>query len=230
MITRYLSAFRSRPLAFAVFISSTKTFAADLIVQTTIEDRTLVHDPEKPQKRTIDWRRSAFFAAFGACYLGGVQYAIYTKLMPWLFRSNIKATCIWGRVSSVTGQVFFDQFLHVPLLFFPCFYVMKECVESDCLPWVNDTAQRGMHKYAENAVEDITTQLSVFFPGAVINFAVMPIWLRTPWVATVSFVYTLILSTSRGDEQETIAESQITLHDGMMVGLRRQPQLDLQIQ
>ena len=199
MIARFVATCRSRPLALAVVVSSVKTSAADLIVQISVEGRALLanlrHD-EQP-RQCVDWRRNIFFAGFGAFYLGGVQYALYTKLMPQLFPSSSRATG-WLRVRSVTGQVFVDQFLHVPLAFFPCFYVLKECAESDCLPWVDGTAQRGLTAYSGNAVEDITDQLCVFGPAAVINFAVMPLWLRTPWVSAVSFVYTLILSTRRG--------------------------------
>jgi hypothetical protein len=207
MMGRFAKACRSRPLVLAVVVSSVKTSAADLLVQTTVEDRVLLLPLAEPlpeqqpaQRLAVDWRRNAFFAAFGACYLGGVQYAIYTKLMPRLF-SSASSSAIGGlrRARSVAGQVMFDQFLHVPLLFFPCFYVMKECMESECLPWVDGTAQRGLTKYAGNAVVDIKDQLSVFGLGALVNFAVMPLWLRTPWVAAVSFVYTLILSSRRGN-------------------------------
>ena len=92
----------------------------------------------------------------------------------------------------------FDQFVHVPVLFFPCFYILKESIETEGLPWNDGTATRGLNKYVGNVVDDMKDQLSVFLPGALINFGVMPLWLRTPWVATVSFVYTLVLSAKRG--------------------------------
>ena len=72
----------------------------------------------------------------------------------------------WAKVGQ---QVFFDQFLHVPLLYFPAFYVLKvsrsmqplpqtawsprtsltdclcfalkESIERERLPWVDDTAR-----------------------------------------------------------------------------------------
>ena len=63
--------------------------------------------------------------------------------------------------------------------------------------------QRAMNKYIGNVIEDMRDQLSIFLPGALINFGLMPMWLRTPWVAGVSFVYTLVLSAKRGDPQDT---------------------------
>ena len=207
-----IAACRSRPLALAVVVATVKNSAADLIVQTQIEGRALSapHEPptqqqqqqQQQQQRTIDWRRNAVFAAFGASYLGGVQYVIYTKLMPRFFHTPTAATVGWARVRSVAGQVAFDQFVHVPALFFPCFYVLKESVESESLPWRDGTAQRAIDKYAGNVVDDMKDQLSIFLPGALINFGLMPLWLRTPWVAGVSFVYTLVLSAKRGAPQQ----------------------------
>ena len=67
-------------------------------------------------------------------------------------------------------------------------------------PKVHDaaTAGRGLARYRENAAADLAGQLAIFLPGAVVNFAVVPLWLRTPWAAGVSFVYTLHLSSRRG--------------------------------
>ena len=42
MMGRFAKACRSRPLVLAVVVSSVKTSAADLLVQTTVEDRVLL--------------------------------------------------------------------------------------------------------------------------------------------------------------------------------------------
>jgi hypothetical protein len=60
------------PLAFGVGVSTVKTSASDLLVQTVVEQR---------QLSEIDWKRNAAFATFGCFYLGGVQYAIYVPLV-----------------------------------------------------------------------------------------------------------------------------------------------------
>jgi hypothetical protein len=60
------------PFAFGVGISTVKTSASDLLVQTVVEQRTLDE---------IDWKRNAAFATFGCFYLGGVQYALYVPVV-----------------------------------------------------------------------------------------------------------------------------------------------------
>lgn len=214
---RFLSACQARPLLLAVSVSCVKASAADLIVQTQMEGRkirlgdstgNISAGGSKTTSPGVDWRRNFVFAAFGALYLGGVQFGIYTRIMPRLFPERaVKAAAVKKsffkspRTLSVAKQVGFDQFLHVPLLFFPCFYVLKESVESGRLPWVEGTALRGIKRYSVNAFVDMKDQLSVFLPGAIINFSIMPLWLRTPWVAAVSFVYTMILSARNGTRE-----------------------------
>ena len=104
------------PLAFGVGVSTIKTSASDLLVQVVVE-----------QKEEIDWKRNAAFATFGCVYLGGVQYALYVPVFGRIFpnaakfaakpiREKIKD----GRgIAALCGQVFLDQFVHHPLLYFP---------------------------------------------------------------------------------------------------------------
>ena len=62
------------PFGFGVGISTVKTSASDLLVQTVVE-----------KKEKIDWKRNAAFAMFGCVYLGGVQYILYVPVFGRLF-------------------------------------------------------------------------------------------------------------------------------------------------
>jgi len=180
------------PLAFGVGISTFKTSASDLLVQVVVE-----------QKETIDWKRNAAFATFGCFYLGGVQYAIYVPIFGRLFPNAAKfaAKPIREKVKDVKGiaalcgQVFLDQFVHHPLLYFPVFYGTREMVMSD-----EPNLKRCLDTYRENMTEDLSALWKVWVPSTFVNFAFMPMWARVPWVAGTSLLWTCILSTMRGGD------------------------------
>ena len=83
-----------------------------------------------------DWRRNAAFASFDCFYLGGVQYGIYVKAFGRLFPTSRTFTSksVAEKLKDKVGmketgyQVFLDQFVHHPLLYFPVFYATKEIV------------------------------------------------------------------------------------------------------
>ena len=60
---------QQQPLAFGIAVSALKTSAADALAQLRLE-----------QRQRMDWRRNGLFFAWGALYLGGVQYFIYVHL------------------------------------------------------------------------------------------------------------------------------------------------------
>lgn len=107
------------PFAFGVVVSGVKTSFSDLLVQKVVE-----------RKENIDWKRNMAFASFGFIYLGGVQYAIYVPLFGKLFprtasfvakpfREKLKDT---KGIMGTLAQVFLDQAVHHPLMYFPAFY------------------------------------------------------------------------------------------------------------
>jgi hypothetical protein len=112
------------PLAFGVGISTTKTSFSDLLVQVVVE-----------KKEKIDWKRNLAFASFGCFYLGGVQYAIYVPIFGRLFpnAASFAAKSLREKVRDTKGQlalgaqVFIDQCVHHPLMYFPVFYMTKVC-------------------------------------------------------------------------------------------------------
>mmetsp|Transcript_18170 Transcript_18170/g.27504 ORF Transcript_18170/g.27504 Transcript_18170/m.27504 type:complete len:398 (-) Transcript_18170:216-1409(-) len=180
------------PLAFGIGVSTFKTSASDLLVQVVVE-----------QKKEIDWKRNAAFATFGCFYLGGVQYAIYVPLFSRIFPNAAKfaAKPIREKVKDVKGigalcgQVFLDQFVHHPLLYFPVFYGTRELVMSD-----KPDLWRMLQTYRKNMSEDLAALWKVWVPSTFINFAFMPMWARIPWVAGTSLLWTCILSAMRGGD------------------------------
>lgn len=180
------------PLAFGVGISTFKTSASDLLVQVVVEQK---------KANEIDWKRNAAFATFGCFYLGGVQYMIYVPLFGRLFPNAAKfaAKPIREKVrdakgmAALCGQVFLDQFVHHPLLYFPVFYATREIVMSE-----KPDLMRCLRIYRDNMSEDLAALWKIWVPSTFVNFAFMPMWARIPWVAGTSLLWTGILSAMRG--------------------------------
>jgi hypothetical protein len=91
------------------------------------------------QREEIDWRRNAAFASFGFFYLGGVQYGLYVPVFGRMFPGTIAfaAKPLRAKLQDAKGmfqvgaQVFIDQCVHHPLMYFPVFYCTKELVMTD---------------------------------------------------------------------------------------------------
>ena len=217
-LARLLHFAKTNPLPFGVGFSCVKTSASDLIVQKLIERR-----------EEIDWRRNAAFASFGFCYLGFVQYGLYVPVFGRLFPKTEafaakslreKAGDLAGQ-AGVAAQVFLDQCLHHPFVYFPAsggrrllfsgpsrdldthnhrFYMTKELV----LHGAGASPSRVRETWSENFWGDLRALWQVWVPATALNFAFSPMWMRIPVVASTSLVWTMILSSMRGAEPATV--------------------------
>jgi len=184
---------RSRPFAFGMGYSLMKTAGCDLMVQKVVEKR-----------ENIDWKRNTAFASFGLFYLGGVQYLLYVPIFGRIFpnAANFASKSIPDKLKDVKGirdlfsQVFLDQMVHHPLLYFPVFYTIKDFVTSD-----KPDPFRAVTEYSHNIKEDLVALWKVWIPSTFLNFAFMPMWARIPWVASTSLIWTCILSAMRGGSE-----------------------------
>jgi len=57
---------------------------------------------------------------------------------------------------------------------------------------------RAVKQYAGNMQEDLLALWKIWVPSMLLNFSLMPMWGRIPWVASTSLIWTCILSTMRG--------------------------------
>lgn len=191
MASRILHFAKTRPLAFGMGFSLVKTSGADLMVQKVLE-----------QRETIDWKRNIAFGSFGLFYLGGVQYVLYVPIFSRLFprAASFAAKSVADKVKDMPGirglfaQVFLDQAVHHPLMYFPIFYCVKDLVTSD----FNPDPVGAVNEYRKNAKEDLQALWKIWLPSTILNFAFMPMWARVPWVASTSLIWTCVLSAMRG--------------------------------
>ena len=176
----------SRPLALACATTTAKTTSADLIVQVWVENKT-----------EIDRPRTAAFAIFGCLWMGAGQYFIYAKLLErWLPASDILSS---------SGKVMLDQFVHVPFVFMPIFCLTDGCVSAmttHALMSGSDVVRFARNKYRREAVETLTENWKLWLPAQFVCFRYVQPSLRVPYVACVSFVWTMILSRLQGKFRE----------------------------
>lgn len=119
---------------------------------------------------------------------GGFQY--------WLYNIQFTKMCApltarFGHRGVAPVKVFLDQAVHHPLLYFPFFYGLKAFVEGKPLA-------SAATKYKAEAWESCQALWKVWVPAQLVNFAFVPRHLRIPYVAAVSFGWTVILSTMQG--------------------------------
>ena len=152
-----------RPFLAQLAVSTVKTTAADLVVQTFAEKKPL---------RDIDLRRTAIFAGFGFAYLGCFQWYLlintYSKWFPTMkhfaaLPLREKLRCKQGLIEGVK-MVIFDVVVHSPMIYFPSYYTLKEFVGGSSwnpTDWVKD----GLRKYYMNARQDLSAMAVVTIPS-----------------------------------------------------------------
>jgi len=195
-----ITAFGSRrPFAFGVAVTVMKTSAADLIVQKYVE---------KVDK--IDKRRCLLFALWGLLWLGGVQYFVYVKCYSRWFqgveefaRKSIRAKLAdtHGQLT-VVKQVLFDAVVHVPWFYLPAFYTLKSILETEGETTMNDCLQEAKLNWSANFYNDVKVFAKWWVPALAINFSICPLWMRIPFIAGYSFVFTMQWSFLHGEPTE----------------------------
>lgn len=189
---------KRKPFATNLIVATTKTIAADIIVQ------------KGEGASEIDWRRNAVFAAFGFLYLGIAQWFIYVNVFTTLCPNAIRFSNLsWaeklkdkaGQIDLVK-QVILDNFVHYTFLYFPVFYLLKEGILSKGPEPGDNTnvVERAMKKYGKNFWPDNFAIWGLWVPGDLMVYA-CPIWMRLPLNHGVSFIWTMILSVMRGQEK-----------------------------
>ena len=129
-----------------MIVATTKTSAADLVVQTVAEGKSLAE---------VDWKRNAIFVVFGFAYLGGFQwYLMVNKYRQWFPTMDKFAKMSFAEklkypagILDAAKMVLFDITIHLPLMYFPTYYTVKEFVGGNSwspMDWMKD----GLSKYA----------------------------------------------------------------------------------
>ena len=181
---------KTNKYTLAVLIGSTKAVLADYLVQQFIEE-----------KVEIDWRRNAAFGTFGVVYLGGIQAVIYYRCMPKWFPAvsrfvrsswSIRLTDFQAQ-RAVLAQTVLDLCVITPVLYMPTFYAITRN------SWVcPDGGAVAVWQYPQLILDDMTGILSFWGPIQLINFGLLPLYCRVPFMAAAGLFWMGVLSLLRG--------------------------------
>jgi protein Mpv17 len=172
-----------RPVLTSIVVTGVKAWAADLMIQKLVEKR-----------ETVDLKRSALFASFGSAYQGCIQYWIYNILFEKRLFPGKSPQMILMKIAATNLIV-------DPVIFFPIFYTMREAMNTERLLDVNlpHCFSTSMAKYRDNCVSDLINSWMIWVPAHCVTYTVVPVHLRMPWIAVVSFGYVCVLSFTRGE-------------------------------
>jgi hypothetical protein len=191
---------KEHPFAFQLLVATTKTAAADLLCQMVAEGKSWSE---------IDWKRNGIFVVFGFTYLGGFQWWLmvhkYGQWFPTMtrfaklpFAAKLKDT---AGLLDAGRMVLFDIFIHMPLIYFPSYYTVKEFVSGEGYNPLK-LAKEGLGKYMNNAKDDLSAMVTLWGPSDCVQF-VLPIHIRMPFRHAVSFFWTSYVSFTRGSIEKT---------------------------
>lgn len=130
----------------------------------------------------LDVRRCMAFGAFGFVYTGAVcntLYSTYIHVLP--------AALLRMRGGEALGSTLLDNFVHLPLLYVPSFYVAVGFMQGQSR---DEVASELRARYSETVVSSWAYWIP--FMGA--NFGLVPPALRTVVMQGGDFVWTIILS------------------------------------
>lgn len=186
---------KENPFVFQLGVATGKTSAADLLAQVVAEKKSFDE---------IDWKRNFIFVVFGFAYLGAFQYwLMVNKFRQWFptmdrfaklpFAEKLKDT---AGLMDAAKMVVFDVTVHLPLIYFPTYYTVKEFVYGQS--WnPAEWAMNGVSQYTKNAKDDLTAMIKLWGPSDCIQF-VLPVHIRLPFRHIVSFFWTAYVSFTRG--------------------------------
>ena len=156
----------------------------------------------------VDVSRSLAFICYGGIYQGLWQQFLYTNLFPsWV--SVLPANL--PTVAEVAFQVAIEMALLGPFLCLPTAYAVKslfaatttttKTVSSSSPLSVNTRVRNGLDKYVQDCTERglLLKYWAMWIPVNGLVFSVVPMHLRVVLVATVSFVWIIVLSDTAAD-------------------------------
>lgn len=192
---------KRNPFVFQLIVATAKTMAADLVTQVVAEGKSVDN---------IDWKRNGVFVVFGFVYLGGFQYwLMVNKFRQWFpTMDRFAKLSLAEKMKDTAGildaakMVVFDVVVHLPMIYFPCYYTVKEIVSGTSwnpADWVRESVT----KYIHNAQDDLIAMIKLWGPSDCIQF-ILPVHIRLPFRHFVSFFWTAYVSLTRGAMEQDL--------------------------
>lgn len=187
-----LSLPKKHPFLFGVTVATTKTGAVDFCIQNYVE-----------KNEKINWTRVLVFSGLGLTFNGSWQYFLFVKAMPrmlpntahFLEKPFVEKMKDRQGLKEVMIQLGIENGINNPILYFPIFYTIQESLNNG---FTSTTVTTALTRYSNNFKEDMKAMWQLWIPAQFINFMFSPLWMRVPFVAVVSALWTSYVSISRG--------------------------------
>ena len=207
MLAAYSAAYRRLPLTVAFATCFLKGSAADCVTQ-LVTRRTTPAPADDAARWDLDWSRNLAFATWSGAYLGSWQHVLFNVLYGTFdrrFRSS--------KALAAGAKVVFDNFVHLPFLYFPLYYVSQPVLRGEASrdggTSMQEAMQEGWANYKKHGYETVVSGLSLWIPVSTVNFYLVPPPLRVGFMAVVSFGWLTVLSfisnNDDGDEEDGMA-------------------------
>ena len=176
---RFDSSAAARPVLFACVTQTLKTTITDVAVQLGIERR-----------ETLDVQRTVAFTAFGFAWMGAAQYYIYVRLFDALLPAKTALTA--------AAKVGLDQFVYVPFVFFPAFYLIDSKIRGEGSEGVGTLISAASDRYYREIWRTCVDTWPFSICAQFVGFRWVPSHLLIPYVTCCSFVFTGLVSGLQG--------------------------------
>ncbi|CAD7950479.1 unnamed protein product [Amoebophrya sp. A120] len=181
LLESYGKLLEKRPYLTNTLAGATLGFVGDVVCQFVVEKR-----------ETLDPGRNLAFTTFCGWYQGGVDtfiYGVYARV--WGHFSPLK----FGMVSAI-----FDNFVHVPLAYLPCFYLTLGAMQGQQLPEIRQEMEKSF-------LPSWLACCTMWVPFQFVNFAFVPPHYRVLFVNCGCLAWNVIIDyINAKDEDEEVEE------------------------
>ena len=172
---------RKQPMLTGTLVATAKGVLADVSSQAIMQ-----RDEPYNSRRTIS------FALWNGLYCGIGVFLLYSVLLPRIWPTRL-ATGAWHPLARrhIAFSVGFDNLFATPCLCLPTYYACNALVQSSRQEIATRPAHilaGAMRTYLSEARETLRLSLGIWIPVHLLTFTVVPVELRTHWVATCSFL------------------------------------------
>lgn len=216
-------AFRSNVLLIGAGSLSARYLFGDLIVQVAIEGRQFRNEgitsysgnDGEESVRYFQWERLATFGSFGFMYGGSIGYFFYNKVYG--------SSKIFRRRPFLTAV--FDVCTHCMFLYMPAFYVTQSMVFENAdrmkrrewgahvsvsplsQQFVCSALAKAKAEYEANFAEDFRNMSLVWIPLHTINFGLIPLQYRLPFISLAGVLWAAVMSGFRGEPSAELEQA-----------------------
>ena len=182
---------RRRPVVAAGLALGTRYFIGDTFTQLVAEEKELAD---------LDLRRLGCFVSFGCLMGAGPIYGYMGYVLPKLVQPRLSS-----HAAKCAAFAFMDIGLFMPLVYFPCFYTLREFIYhggDDDEKGLAGLAGSGLAKMKTNFVDDMKSAAMILLPQDIFMQTLVPPHLRVPFISATGLIWVYVLSSKRGTEHE----------------------------